>query len=478
MVHEVDEEMHTEVILLLRVVDLPNICSYFDRFQLTDYHVRKKKKPRTTYCIMLDFISGQDLRCFITEQGLKGQGLIDDMVVYGFLESSLEAIAALHAEGIVHRDVTPCNLIVCSNAVSEHSGGALESSESSEEDEEDEEDEEEQDEDGEEEADETEGSEEVDEEDDKEHKLEESAESTERENTKLVLIDLGLGASIPPEGKVDEQDVGTPNYYSPGLVRVARGEADITRELWYANDIWGLGATMHFVCTGQEVARHYGLTEEAWDRAWDDVLAFTPPEVIYNGNKQLNDLILSCLQTDHTRVPSAQELLDRLHTIVLNTHEQSPVSKPPESKGPGLFSPTYFHERAKGRARREIFTPKHPPSAKVARNIRSRAQFSSSNRSRESRKSAAIREASTSRSSSRSQSPEVNSRDSQSPEFLSRELSQLTPWFPSRFRITADPQTAQNDNMRVTRSRVITNKRKAPATNANNRTTKRNKQES
>ena len=76
----------------------------------------------------------------------------------------------------------------------------------------------------------------------------------------LILIDFGLGA--PLDRKKPQKDVGTPNYYSPDLVLACRDKIPLTKELLFASDIWGLGACMYYLCTGREVASHYGLSEE------------------------------------------------------------------------------------------------------------------------------------------------------------------------------------------------------------------------
>ena len=87
--------MHEEVILLLRVVNMPNVCTYFDRFKISEGFGQKKKKKKANpvYCIMLDFIDGQDLKHYIRDGGE-----VDDSIVYGFFRSILQAIAALHAD--------------------------------------------------------------------------------------------------------------------------------------------------------------------------------------------------------------------------------------------------------------------------------------------------------------------------------------------------------------------------------------------
>lgn len=250
MVHEMEEEMHSEIDLLLRVVDIPNVCTYFDRFQLLQNKHKKKSNNNATFAIQLDFIDGQDLKCYISHGGR-----VNDEIIYGFLKSSLEAIAALHEKGIVHRDVNPGNLIVCANTTTTKNGIDQDKKEISISNSKNENSSDDDDSDSDskykaENESELEDSDDASEEDDPPNTNEQdnSTISSSYSTPRLVLIDFGLGECLPERGEIDQQDVGTPNYYSPGLVHVAQSQIPMTRELLYANDVWGIGATMFYVC--------------------------------------------------------------------------------------------------------------------------------------------------------------------------------------------------------------------------------------
>eukprot|EP00053_Salpingoeca_punica_P016680 m.158461 g.158461 ORF g.158461 m.158461 type:complete len:875 (+) comp17021_c0_seq5:760-3384(+) len=138
----------------------------------------------------------------------------------------------------------------------------------------------------------------------------------------VVLIDFGLSVLMNTNRKAPQEECGTPNYFSPALIRVSRDEIEATKELWYASDIWGFGASLYYLCTGQEIAK---LDESDPDNSFDQIMAFRCPRVVYADNMQINHILTSMLCIDYTKQPSAAALLKDLARIHL------PPATPPSS---------------------------------------------------------------------------------------------------------------------------------------------------
>jgi serine/threonine protein kinase len=134
-----------------------------------------------------------------------------------------------------------------------------------------------------------------------------------REQQRLVLIDFGLSVELAKRGRAPQDDCGTPNYFSPDLVLMSREEERATRSMWFASDVWGLGAALYLLCTGTEIARLHTNRE----RSFDEVLAFTCPPVIYEGNTELNTILRDMLSPDYHTRPTAAALVERLSTVRL-----------------------------------------------------------------------------------------------------------------------------------------------------------------
>jgi serine/threonine protein kinase len=497
-----DDERHTEVEMLIRTREMRNVCTYFDRFVLLEEGKKSKPAKSTkgvTHCLQLDYIAGTDLRRYITDGGH-----VDDKTVYYFLKSSLEAIAALHQQNIVHRDVNPGNLIVCSGTdyAEERKEQAESKSPSSSHDSD---------------SDDSSSSGKETEAPAQDKAVSFIGDEKEKSDPHtsacaLVLIDLGLAASLPERGAVKESDAGTPNYYSPDLVRFAKGELKMTRELLYANDVWGVGATMYFVCKREELAKHYGLEEQGWDKAWQEVLDFQPPNDIYPSNLELNALILSCLSLSHKNTPSARELLDRLIAMEMFSDHKIPAleEKPTVAEeGKEAFKPALRHKthvvptkvnQLSGTKGHTYLDPDRPRRSRSRQAISSTSESSSEpeeeapkpnrkqknislrlrGRSSSSSDSSKGSDGSDSASdSSETQSPvkamrsnavkklQVSSSDDDVPLILnkklcskaSREVEQLKPWYPARFAIK-ESSAASSTSGRVTRSLVLGKKRK------------------
>lgn len=127
----------------------------------------------------------------------------------------------------------------------------------------------------------------------------------------LVLIDFGLSVELAKRGRAPQDDCGTPNYFSPDLVLMSREEERATRKMWFASDVWGLGAALYFLCTGTEIARLYQNRE----RSFDEVLAFSCPAVVFEGNAELNAIVRDMLTLDYHSRPTATELRECISSI-------------------------------------------------------------------------------------------------------------------------------------------------------------------
>ena len=125
----------------------------------------------------------------------------------------------------------------------------------------------------------------------------------------MVLIDFGL--SIMMTKKAPQEDCGTPNYMSPSLVLVSRGEQEATNELWYASDIWGLGASLYYLCTGGEIAE---LHESDPEKSFEQIMRFRCPRTVYP-HRKLNEILTAMLCIDFKKQASASTLLARLEEM-------------------------------------------------------------------------------------------------------------------------------------------------------------------
>eukprot|EP00047_Mylnosiga_fluctuans_P005859 m.243151 g.243151 ORF g.243151 m.243151 type:complete len:340 (+) comp14182_c0_seq1:114-1133(+) len=125
---------------------------------------------------------------------------------------------------------------------------------------------------------------------------------------RLVFIDFGLSVVLPRRTWAPQDDSGTPNYFSPSIVLLSRSEERATKQMWFASDVWGLGASLYYLCTGHEVAKLYADRE----RSFDEVLAFRCPDVVYAANSDLNSIIRDMLNPNHHERPTARDLLERV----------------------------------------------------------------------------------------------------------------------------------------------------------------------
>lgn len=130
---------------------------------------------------------------------------------------------------------------------------------------------------------------------------------------RVVFIDFGLSVVLCKRTRAPQDDCGTPNYFSPSLVMLSRHEERATKQMWFASDMWSLGAALFYLCTGSEVAALYKNRE----RSFDEVLAFQCPKVVYSQNMQLNSIIRDMLNPDQDLRPDASALLERLLAIRL-----------------------------------------------------------------------------------------------------------------------------------------------------------------
>jgi hypothetical protein len=139
----------------------------------------------------------------------------------------------------------------------------------------------------------------------------------------VVMIDFGLSVKLSKR-KAPQEECGTPNYFSPSLVLVSREEIEATRELWYASDIWGFGASLFYLCTGQEIA---DLDESDPENSFRQIMAFRCPKVVYDDSRELNQMILSMLTIDYKEQLTAQQLLDQMPSLEDIVSSATPVKK-------------------------------------------------------------------------------------------------------------------------------------------------------
>src|SRR6266508_3022751 len=64
---------------------------------------------RDRYVLAMDFVDGTDLRQVLKETGDPGLSL---GTVVAWLEQAADAVAHLHAQGVVHGDIKPANLVL------------------------------------------------------------------------------------------------------------------------------------------------------------------------------------------------------------------------------------------------------------------------------------------------------------------------------------------------------------------------------
>lgn len=124
---------------------------------------------------------------------------------------------------------------------------------------------------------------------------------------RAVLIDFGLSVVLHRK-RAPQDDSGTPNYFSPNLIMLSRQQERATHLMWFASDIWALGASLFFLCTGREVAKLHSDRE----RTFDEVLAFECPAIVYGESPDLNAVLLDMLIPDQHERPKASELLERV----------------------------------------------------------------------------------------------------------------------------------------------------------------------
>lgn len=245
---ELDEfgpDVFREVELMVTLTKTnPHVVSYFDRFVRTDSDGKKR------YCIMMDYVRGVNMLDYV-----KRKKPINNLVVYWFLRSALEALAHLHEMRVAHRDIKPENYIVAPYRVDDEPSTIIQ---------------------------------------------------------RLVTIDFGLGSFLKRGGTLYKNDaeevVGTPNYSSPQVI-----DADNAGEIWLdakSDDVWALGASFYYLCTGEHIAEHH--SGKSWSRSWKEVMKFQCPKVVWAQHPLLNRIITLALTKDHEKRPSAAELLEML----------------------------------------------------------------------------------------------------------------------------------------------------------------------
>jgi hypothetical protein len=151
-----------------------------------------------------------------------------------------------------------------------------------------------------------------------------------------------------------KEDAGTPNYYSPGLIRAANGDEDFTDDMLYANEVWCLGASFFYLCqvrreprAARACTRARARTAGAAPRrvrpgggglgdhvrlragmerarrhlqrrsAGEPCVKWQPHPLTARVAAQLNVLLRSMMERDHARRPSAAQLLEELQDFCL-----------------------------------------------------------------------------------------------------------------------------------------------------------------
>lgn len=285
---EFGPDVHREVELMVTLTQTnDHVVSYFDRFVRVDGEGAKR------YCIMMDYVRGVNLLDYV-----KKSKPVNNTVVYWFLRSALEALAHLHDMRVAHRDIKPENYIVAPYRVDDGSGpGTI----------------------------------------------------TQR----LVTIDFGLGSFLKRGGDLYKNDaeevVGTPNYSSPQVI-----ESDSAGELWLdakSDDVWALGASFYYLCTGKHVAKHH--SGASWSRSWKEVMKFICPKVVWPNHTLLNRIITLALTKDHEKRPAAAELLEML-TDGWNAESLDVESDIEALQIPVATTPTKSDERNKKKRERPM----------------------------------------------------------------------------------------------------------------------------
>ena len=153
-------------------------------------------------------------------------------------------------------------------------------------------------------------------------------------DARMVFIDFGLSVLLHRK-RAPQDDSGTPNYFSPNLIMLSRQQERATHLMWFASDIWSLGAALFFLCTGHEVAKLYADRE----RTFEEVLAFKCPKVVYPFNKELNSIICDMLIPDQHSRPTANELHERVLNIRLLRQRSNPARDKNKDANRGVLNP-------------------------------------------------------------------------------------------------------------------------------------------
>lgn len=93
-------------IRILALLDHPNIAALLDHGELLEAHVRSVEPLRRLW-LALEWVAGSDLSELVSRRGALEQELV--VRVGGQVAS---ALAAAHTQGVVHRDLTPRNVLV------------------------------------------------------------------------------------------------------------------------------------------------------------------------------------------------------------------------------------------------------------------------------------------------------------------------------------------------------------------------------
>ena len=94
------KKFYEEAKLVSRFNGNPNIISVYEFFY----------ENNTTYFVM-EYLDGVDLKTYISQRG----GKIDEGEVLYITNKVAEALMIVHSTGILHRDISPDNIFICSN---------------------------------------------------------------------------------------------------------------------------------------------------------------------------------------------------------------------------------------------------------------------------------------------------------------------------------------------------------------------------
>ena len=87
---------------IMKKISHPNIMKFYNSF--------KDKKTKKFY-LVLEYIRGQNLRQFLEKEKKKRQ-FIDQKSILLILKGIVEGLCYLHQNNIIHRDITPENIMI------------------------------------------------------------------------------------------------------------------------------------------------------------------------------------------------------------------------------------------------------------------------------------------------------------------------------------------------------------------------------